>query len=57
MPDTTHPHVFLSSAFRGLEEYRKVAIDAIWRANMYPIGLECLPMYGYLQLFTISIVF
>jgi tetratricopeptide (TPR) repeat protein len=32
--------VFVSSVYEELKEYRKAAIDAVWRCSLYPIGME-----------------
>jgi hypothetical protein len=32
--------VFVSSVYDELKEYRKAALDAVWRARLYPIGME-----------------
>ncbi len=33
-------NVLVSSVFEELKEYRAAAIDAIWRCDLYPIGME-----------------
>ncbi len=37
-----HIDVMLSSTSKDLPEYRKEAIDAVWRAKMFPIAMETL---------------
>jgi tetratricopeptide (TPR) repeat protein len=32
--------VFVSSVYDELKEYRKAALDAVWRCSLYPIGME-----------------
>ncbi|HEY1389165.1 MAG TPA: DUF4062 domain-containing protein [Ktedonobacterales bacterium] len=32
--------VFVSSVYNELKEYRKAALDAIWRSYLYPVGME-----------------
>src|SRR5712692_3856733 len=39
LPDS-QPKVFISSTYRELIEYRRATIDAVWRADMYPLGME-----------------
>ncbi len=33
-------HVFISSTYHELVAYRQVARDAVWRAGMFPEGME-----------------
>lgn len=32
--------VFVSSVYDELKDYRKAALDAVWHARLYPIGME-----------------
>jgi hypothetical protein len=32
--------VFVSSVYDELKDYRKAALDAVWRCSLYPIGME-----------------
>ena len=32
--------VFVSSVYNELKPYRKAALDAVWHARLYPIGME-----------------
>lgn len=41
-PKTKHIDVMLSSTSRDLPAYRKEAIDAVWRAKMFPVAMETL---------------
>jgi hypothetical protein len=38
--EATRTPVFVSSVYDELIEYRKAAIDAIWRCDMFPVGME-----------------
>ena len=32
--------VFVSSVYNELKEFRRAALDAVWRCNLEPIGME-----------------
>jgi tetratricopeptide (TPR) repeat protein len=41
IPESPSPvKVFVSSVYKELVAYRQVVLDAIWRCDMYPVGME-----------------
>jgi hypothetical protein len=40
MPDRLPNGVFVSSVYDELKDYRKAAMDAVWRCKLMPIGME-----------------
>ncbi len=40
MPTAHQTNVFVSSVYKELIPYRKAALDAIWRCDLYPLGME-----------------
>jgi tetratricopeptide (TPR) repeat protein len=40
MPTPRSDGVFVSSVYTELKDYRRAALDAVWRCNLQPIGME-----------------
>ena len=40
MPTRRPDGVFVSSVYDELKDYRKAALDAVWRCKLVPIGME-----------------
>src|SRR5690349_16611111 len=40
MPTAHETNVFVSSVYQELVEYRRAALDAVWRCDLYPDGME-----------------